>query len=299
MDFKNKQRIKRARMSLFLLPLAIATSLVFGQGPAERHRTYISLEYVKTTDQTYLQASVTARVEGVRGRTRVENVEILFHHLLGTGKNIIGSAITDVDGVAKFVIKEPGALGLNDEGAYVFEAVFVGNDEYNDISDQIEILPAALEISFEEVDSIRYIVVSAFQLTLNGEQVPIEEDVMVYVPRQFSKLTIGEIELDEGTGKVEFPVTLPGDSVGNLTITASIEESRNYGTLEVQAVKDWGMVREPVVVEQRRGLGDTDAPLWMVYTLITLMSAVWFHYLYLLYMLYVIKHKGKKKHLIV
>jgi hypothetical protein len=98
---------------------------------------------------------------------------------------------------------------------------------------------------------------------------------------------------------VEFPVTLPGDSVGNLTITASIEESRNYGTLEVQAVKDWGMGREPVVVEQRRGLGDTDAPLWMVYTLITLMSAVWFHYLYLLYMLYVIKHKGKKKHLIV
>ena len=293
MDFKNKPQIKRTRMSLFLLPLAIATSLVFGQVPAERHRTYISLEYVKTTDQTYLQASVTARVEGVRGRTRVENVEILFHHLLGTGKNILGSAITDVDGVAKFVIKEPGALKVNDEGAYVFEAVFTGNDEYNDIADDIEILPAALEISFEEVDSIRYIVVSAFQLTLDGERVPIEEDVMVYVPRQFSRLTIGEIELDEGTGMVEFPVTLPGDSVGNLTIIAKIEESRNYGTLEAWAVKDWGKVRGPVVVEQRRGLGDTDAPLWMVYTLIILMSAVWFHYLYILFVIYLIKRKGK------
>jgi hypothetical protein len=54
-------------------------------------------------------------------------------------------------------------------------------------------------------------------------------------------------------------------------------------------VKDWGLARPPVIVKKRRGLGDTDAPLWMVYTLIVLLSIVWFHYLYVFYVMIKIK----------
>ena len=109
----------------------------------------------------------------------------------------------------------------------------------------------------------------------------------------FSMLKVGEVELLDGEGMIEFPTTLPGDSIGNLQIIARIEESNDFGTVEVSSVKDWGKARPPIIIEKRRGLGDTDAPIWMVYTLIVLMSAVWFHYCYLLFILYSIKRKGK------
>ena len=50
-----------------------------------------------------------------------------------------------------------------------------------------------------------------------------------------------------------------------------------------------------VVVEKRRGLGDTDAPLWMVYTLIVLLSVVWFHYLYVFFIMYKINRLRSNK----
>ena len=127
----------------------------------------------------------------------------------------------------------------------------------------------------------------------DGNHVPAEEEVVLYVPGKFSRLKIGEIELEEGQGSVEFPVTLPGDSIGNLRIIAAIVESDDFGTVEISTVKDWGKPRPPVIIEERRGLGDTDAPLWMVYTLIVLMSVVWFHYIYLFIMMYMIKQQGK------
>ena len=43
----------------------------------------------------------------------------------------------------------------------------------------------------------------------------------------------------------------------------------------------------------KRGLGDTDAPLWMVYTLITLLSLVWFHYMYIIITVFRIRWLGK------
>ena len=57
---------------------------------------------------------------------------------------------------------------------------------------------------------------------------------------------------------------------------------------------NWG---RPIqrVVEKKRGLGDTDAPLWMVYTLIILLSAVWFHYFFVIYQIVRIKSEGKKQ----
>jgi len=121
----------------------------------------------------------------------------------------------------------------------------------------------------------------------------VEEDVIFYVPRQFSLLKIGEAELNDGKCVIEFPISLPGDSIGNLNIIARIEESKEYGTVEAIGVKDWGNPRPPVIIEARRGLGDTDAPLWMVYTLIVLLSAVWFHYLYIMYVFIAIKRGGK------
>jgi len=152
-------------------------------------------------------------------------------------------------------------------------------------SQEEEFKEVKMDITFTNLDSVKTIVISAFEISENNVLIPIEEvDVYLYVPRLFSNLPIGEGWLEGGRCEVEFPTNLPGnDTFGNITIIARIEDSDIYGNVEESANIGWAQPLPPAVVVKRRGLGDTDAPLWMVYTLITLMSIVWAHYLWVIY----------------
>jgi hypothetical protein len=272
-------------------------TLSFAQDNTEKHRTYIIIDFTQSGIQKKLMTTLTARIKGERGRKKIADAEIEFYTVLDTSDIFLGKATTNADGVAILEISADQTVLPNSDREFRYSVLFRGNDIYNDVSKSITLKEVNMDVSFIEIDSIKNIVVTVFELDASGEEIPVEEDIIFYVPRQFSLLKIGEVELQEGNGMIEFPVTLPGDSIGNLKIIARIEESREYGTVEVMGVKDWGNPRLPVIVEARRGLGDTDAPLWMVYTLIILLSAVWFHYMYLVYVLIVIKRKGKNPNL--
>ena len=125
-------------------------------------------------------------------------------------------------------------------------------------------------------------------------QVPVNElKIQFYVPRTFSLLKVGESTLSDGSASIDFPVTLPGDSRGGLTIVAKIEDNETYGNLEASGKIDWGKPSPPEIIV-KRGLGDTNAPLWMVYTLIVLLSGVWLHVVYIIILIIRINIIGKK-----
>jgi len=264
------------------------------QEESEKNPAFVIINYVQSDMQKKLVVSLTARIEGERGRKKLEGAAIEFYTTSNDSSILLGDATTDAEGIAILVL-DPGLQILpNEEGEIEFSANYKGSNEFDEATKSISVKPIDLVVSFAEIDSVKNIAVSAFYKQPNGEEIPVEEDVVFYVPRQFSMLKIGEVELQEGEGLIQFPETLPGDSIGNLKIMARIEESREFGTVETIAIKDWGQLRPPVVIEKRRGLGDTDAPLWMVYTLIVLLSAVWFHYVYLMYVLFSIKRNSKK-----
>lgn len=160
-------------------------------------------------------------------------------------------------------------------------------------SQEEEFKEVRMDISFTTIDSIKTIIINASEISDNNKLIPIEEvDVYIYVPRLFSHLLIGEGWLEGGTCEVEFPVDLPGnDEFGNITIIAKIEDNEIYGNVEKTASIKWAVPLPPPVIVTKRGLGDTDAPLWMVYTLITLMSIVWAHYIWVIYSILVLKKK--------
>ncbi len=231
----------------------------------------------------------------MRGRQRVENVRVDFYILTDTTEVLLGNSISDHDGKARFVIGNDGQVSDRAIGDLTFSAKFAGNEAYDPAEKQITVGTVNMTISFEEIDSVKSILVRAFEIGPGGEGEPLEETVNFYVPRSFSLLKIGEGDLEDGLATIDFPVTLPGDTIGNLQIIARIEDSDDYGNVEAVSSRDWGLARPLVVIAKRRGLGDTDAPLWMVYTLIILLSAVWFHYIYILYVFLVIKRGGKSQ----
>jgi hypothetical protein len=296
----NNSSNKYIRITVFCLAVTIMNgmqNISFAQEKSEKHRTYINIEFTQSETYKKLRAILTARIKGERGRKKIADTEIKFYTISDTSEIFLGKATTDINGIAVLEISVIPNIQANIDGKFKYRANFKGNNDFQDVSKDISIKIVNMKISFVEIDSIKNIVASAYQVDSSGDEFPVEEDVIFYVPRQFSMLKIGEVELQDGEGSIEFPVSLPGDSIGNLQIIAIIEESRDYGNVEAVGIKDWGKPRPPVIIEQRRGLGDTDAPLWMVYTLIVLLSAVWFHYLYIMYVFHAIKQKGKNPNL--
>jgi hypothetical protein len=145
-------------------------------------------------------------------------------------------------------------------------------------------------VSFFQKEDVKSIEVSASEIGTDGELIPIEGiTLQFYIEGTFSLLNFAKEETDEyGIAQVEFPVDMPGDTAGVLTIVVKIEENRTFGTIESIGKMNWAIQLEPTK-DKQRGLGDTDAPLWMVYTLIILLSAVWFHYFYVIFLIIKIK----------
>jgi hypothetical protein len=216
--------------------------------------------------------------------------EINFYHLAGEESWPLETVQTEMDGTAEYRIDKRSDRLQSMEDLYTFRAVFEGNQDYEMSEDMVSVKPLEMSLDFVEVDTVKTIVARAYERDREGKKIPLEDtDVYFYVPRSFSLLPVGEEWFMGGRAQVDFPTTVPGDSAGNLTIVARIEDHELYGNVEAVAVKDWGKAVPRIVVKKRRGLGDTDAPLWMVYTLIVLLSIVWFHYLYVFFIMIKIK----------
>ena len=283
---KSRQMIKAFTLLLFM---------ICGTGLA----VYASQDESKTSPDFYFSCTQNNKEFILKTRMSqwtgerdlpIIGVMVVFSNPAGEESRILGVVPTDTKGEAVFHIEKrsDSLISVNDN--FTFRAIFEGNQQYETSEDMVEVRSMNLHLDFIEIDSVKTIVAQAFELDQEGNPIPLEgTDVYFFVPRSFSLLQVGEEWFEEGSVQVDFPTSLPGDSVGNLTIIAKIEDHELYGNVEEVAVKDWGLAVPRVVIKRRRGLGDTDAPLWMVYTLIVLLSIVWFHYLYVFFVMLKIK----------
>ena len=279
-------------LTFFILGKSVNSAMGQDDKPLRLYLDIVCYQNEKGID---LNVTVRARIGENRKIMPVEGLNMDFHTFNDSLEIPLGTVISNEEGVAKLSIDNFNNLGWNEEEGYQFKVLFKGSDKFRKASKSTSIRKAKINIDFVEIDSIKMISAEGIEIDPRTlEQRPLEgEAISFYVKGSLSLYPIGEEELDGGKASVNFPVTLPGDSLGNLTIITRIEESDDYGFVESSAVKDWGIVREPIVPEERRGLGDTDAPLWMTYTLIVLLSAVWIHYLYVFVVIYLIKKDSK------
>ena len=209
----------------------------------------------------------------------------------------LGKASTDQEGNAVF--KAP-VLGLpfDKMGMIAYTAKFTGNAKYPAAEASLNAKPAKIRLFFSIEDSLRVLKVTATQKNEKGEEVAIpKETVLIYIPRLFSLLKIGEITLDEtGTGTLEFPKEIVGDTLGNLVVIAKIEEHDLFGFVQGRNVINWGVHKQYYKAEvPSRELWTPIAPLWMIITLLIMLAGVWAHYIYAVYELVMIKKLSKRE----
>ena len=254
-------------------------------------KTVLKLEYLHSDSLHSLTATLKANQEG--RYLPLQGMEINFKSHQGNDAKLIGSGISDEKGKATVTIPQELMTTGGDKGIYSFDATYKGKEKYIPSSGITSIKPMKMEISFFQKEGEKMVDLKAYEPDKNNQWVPIEKlDVQFFVPRTFSLLKVGQGTIENGETTFEFPVSIPGNQLGYLTLVAKVEDNEVYGNVEASGTINWG---KPLVPEKivHRGLGDTNAPLWMVYTLIVLLSLVWFHYMYVIYTVFRIRNLGK------
>lgn len=211
--------------------------------------------------------------------------------------DVLGKAKTDARGIATFSIS-PGLQLITDEtGIITLGASFEGDSLFEAVSDQVSIKDAGMKFELSPGDSLKtaWVRVRDMQGIFDSANLK-EATVVFYVDRMFKPLKIGEATLDEnGVCSIEFPATLPGDSLGFVKLIARIEENDIYGNVQADTLVQWGVPTYHKVPASFKALWTKVAPTWMVITLMILLLGVWGHYSYAIYKLVRIKRSAVKE----
>jgi len=261
---------------------------------AEPVDTYMNFSTVYTSkDSVLLSAKLSIR----EGRTYIElqNAPIAFSASNSTNQVDLGIAYTDSSGFAYLTVPLDPPLPVDDEGMITYIADFQGTDKYYESSEMFMSKPCALEVSFFEEDSVKYIRVTGTQVSAEGEVEPIaDESVYLFVPSLFNPLPVGEIWLEgDGSGYVEFPSTVIGDSTGKILVIARIDEHDLFGFVKGETMSTWAIPKHFLAQDKpTRELWTPVAPLWMMITLLIMLAGVWGHYIYAVIQLIKIKRSA-------
>lgn len=269
------------RLSI-IIGLTIISADLYGQ---KKQTSRLSVEYFKQFDQ--LESLVATLRAKDKRYLALSDTQVTFYSINDTSRVLLDQIQTNSEGVAIFTIDDNPEIREDSMGQLTFEVEYEGSPLIKPTSRKLVVKRADLDLSFYQKDSIKYIDVQAIS---SDSGVPIQDvDITFYLKGTFSELNFGyEITDENGKAKINFPIDMPGDTAGVLSVIVKIEDHDDYGNVESRGKINWGIPNQ-ILKQQHRGLGDTDAPLWMVYTLIILLSIVWSNYLYVIFMIFKIK----------
>lgn len=277
MEVKNIYKIL-----ILLLSFSLLISNAYSQEDEEvtEETTYepiLKFSYLKNTEgNRILKCTILTRLEGKW--TPIENAELTFSV---SGDSIIelGTQKSDNLGVAVLEVDKSINIPTDENGATTYTVEYKGVENSEPNSEELTIVDVNLEMSLEEIDSVKTIIVKASKKGAEGEIVPVEDqDVNIYVKRLYSNLKVGQAYLEEGTGEGSLEYKLiPGDSLGNIIIIARIDEHEEFGNVEVRQTINWGTPVSYAIKDIKREIWTDEAPLWMTITVIIFVLGVWYH----------------------
>jgi hypothetical protein len=153
---------------------------------------------------------------------------------------------------------------------------------------------ANIALSFSQTDTTKTCTAT---VTSNGLAVAGPE-VHLYVKRMYSLLPIGKVAAADSQGvvKFNFPMDLPGDKNGMLTVIAKIEKDDNYGNAETQAEVKWGVspTNESYNWNDRSLSASREkAPMLLVIASVVIIVIIWGTIFYIIFQLFRIKKAAR------
>ncbi len=280
---------------LIILTCALFSTVLYAQDddPADVYMEFSTWKYNDMSRS--LIAKLTS--DNDDGEYFVQGLPVQF--MLSNGEEIVilGESLSNADGIAELNIPD-GTIEypMDEEGYIYFTARFEGNDFYWEAEEELMVKDVVIRISFKAEEEDRLVYFEGLIIGPEGNWPLADDDLYFYVPRMFSFMKIADGWFEEdGTGYIDFPTTVIGDSTGNILVIARLEEHYDYGNVEVSAMIDWAKPKKLIAAEKpSRELWTPIAPLWMIITLIIMLAGVWGHYFYAIVQLIMIKRSKKQ-----
>lgn len=285
------------RLSFFICMILALHIQSHSQNKSKEKKTRVrmSLGYFNNDENSRLLKASLYYIED-RVRNPLISEMVIFYKGDISGDSVIDSLLTDENGEASLEFGEENALEADDDRAFHITAYYKGSTSYTGAESSISIKNITMELMLSELEGTKSICVRAYELGNDGELFPVNDaDVNFYVPRLFSDQLIGEGSFENGKCNIVYPEDIAGDTIGNISIIARIEEHKYYGNVERKLADfRWGNT-QPIEEDKSlmtieitiptRALWHTNAPLWMIVTLIILLTGVWSHYIYVIFQL--------------
>jgi hypothetical protein len=276
------------KRQLIIIKLSIISILAFTFGlfsvdasakTNAKERVRMKMYYFKTaTGDRRIDIALTAG--SGRNMHGVSEGEVVLNTVLNDSTLTLATLTTDTLGEVSLYFAEDYVFPLNEEGKFVLEAEYEGDDVYRSASNDLEIMDLDLDISFEIEDSVKYLRVVATRPDIDGSMMPVEElEILIGVQRLYSVLPVDDMETDEdGFAELEFPDNIPGNADGAIQVVARIDDSDDFGTVAAIATADWGVPVSYEIKPLPRQLFTDEAPLWMIASVFVMLLGAWYHF---------------------
>ena len=284
----------RRVLVLFSVLMVVSGSHVSGQDSEPKIvRSRMSLTATQIQgDSIELVALLRAKFGAVYEKIPYADIEF---KAIGEEETLLGKSSTNVDGIAKLVLKK-SILPLSAEGYINVSARFGGDSELSESESEANIRPASLSITPVRVDSSLSIQIEAIGMSEEGDMPIVDANVTIQVQRMVGMLKVGEGTTDDiGEAEIDFPGDLAGDDNGNIHVTAFIEDFEEYGNLSASTTVPWGRPVSSTSVELPRALWSPYPPTWLFVMFMAFLAIIWGHYVHVVIGLIQVRMAAKEE----
>src|SRR5688572_20703310 len=178
---------------------------------------------------------VSAKTKIERKFQPVEGEEINLFFMSETSQGFIGRVKTNSHGAGSLTLPEKFKSQWDSLSSFKFIGTIADTTRFEFQSAELEISKAKIELTLEEVDSVRTISAKVLAFQDTGWVAQPETDIKFVVRRLMSDLNATEEETfttdENGDVSAEFSLSIPGDANGDIIIGAKIDDHEVYGSL--------------------------------------------------------------------
>jgi len=283
-----------------IIALCLLTFLAQAQDKTEKGTIKIDLSYQQLNNDLPI-IKVSAKTKKEKRFVPVDGVEVNLFFGDETSHGFMGRVETNSHGVGSLSLPVRFKSQWDSLSSYKFVGTVTKNDSFEDQSIELEISKAKIELTLEDVDSVRTIHAKVFAFKDNSWVAQSETEIKLVVRRLLSDLKATEEETfttnENGEASAQFSLSIPGDAQGNIIIGAKIDDHEMYGSLVSTKTAKWGLPLTPDNSFAERTLWATrdKTPLWLLIFPNLIIISVWGIIFYLIYQITQIIKLGKTK----
>ena len=261
----------------------------------EKNSLLLNLAYFNNNNNyQYLTAQAKTRVDGKF--QMVPGVELSFYITSESPSNLLGKAITNDNGYATVMIPPSAKEEWNKAAKQTFVVTSSASKLYDAGNGTVDVTKAKIKIdtaadkkitaTLYELKDTAWIAVKGIDLKVAVKR--LDGDLNVSETPTYTTDSLGSISADFKRD------SLPGDSKGNLTLVARLEDNELYGNLTAEKVVPWGSVTQYTSEFDKRTLFARrgKSPLWLEFMAYSIVAGVWGVLIYLFFQIKKMKSFG-------